>query len=134
MKTLAVLVFMLTSVIAVAAQDNKLTPEQLEHLGIIKNETEKRAARVALSLAATARKIYANMLAEKEDPKLRKSLARDLHKYAGELLDIKGQSFRDALAVLTPAQRQLVREEMKKPDAPADLGEAIERVFGLKKN
>ena len=46
-----------------------------------------------------------------------------------KLLAVKGQSIRDTVAVLTPAQKQLVREEMRKPGAPGDLSELIERLF-----
>ena len=132
MKLLTITLFVLATAIGISAQDNKLSPAQIDQLKAVKANLEKQAAPAALGLATTAKKIYVNMLADKEDQKLRKKLTKDLHRYAGELLNIKGQSFRDTLAVLTPIQKKLVLAEMQKPDAPGDLSEAVEKVFGLK--
>ena len=132
MKLLTLILFVLIAALGIAAQDNKLSAAQIDQLKAVKAGLEKKAAPAALGLAATAKKIYANMLADKEDQKLRKQLNKDLHRFAGQLLDIKGQSFRETLAVLTPGQKKLVLAEMQKPDAPGDLSEAVEKVFGLK--
>jgi len=132
MKLLTITLIILAAATGIAAQDNKLSPAQIDQLKTVKASLEKKAAPAALGLAATAKKVYANMLADKEDQKLRKKLNKDLHRYAGELLNIKGQSFRETLAVLTPQQKKLVLAELQKPDAPGDLSEAVEKVFGLK--
>jgi len=108
-----------------------LSPQQIDALRAIKVNSEKASAPYAAKLAVTVKAIYANMLAAHEDQKLRKKLARNLHIYTGELLDIRGQSYRDALAILTPDQRQTVREALKKPNAPTDIGEVIQTTFGI---
>ena len=108
-----------------------LSSDQLAAFKKIKTETERKAAPVAIELAGTARKIFANMLADKEDQKLRRKLNKQLHLSAGRLLDIKGQSFREMLAVLTPDQKQIVRAEMEKPGAPVDIGDLIDRIFSI---
>jgi predicted transcriptional regulator len=69
------------------------------------------------------------MLSEKEDARLRVRLEKQLHAVASKLLDVKGQSIRETVRILTPEQRQLIKAEMKKPDAPADLSELIGRIF-----
>lgn len=131
MKLLTVVLFIAACAGAVSAQDNRLSPVQLESLKTIKLRIEKQAAPAALGLALTAKKIYANMLADKEDQRLRKKLNKDLHRYAGQLLDLKGRSFRETLAILTPEQKKLVLAELQKPGAQGDLSEVVDRVFGI---
>jgi flagellar motor switch protein FliG len=71
------------------------------------------------------------MLADKPDARLRASLSARMEKATWALLAIKGQSVYEILRVLTPAQRQLVRSEMKKPGAPMDLSEIVAHLFKL---
>jgi hypothetical protein len=106
-----------------------LSEAQRQALKSIKAEGEKKAAPLALQLAATAKQIYENMLSEKEDEALRLRLSKEMDETLLKILALKGQSIRDTVAVLTPAQKQLVREEMRKPGAPGDLSELIERLF-----
>ncbi len=109
----------------------QLTEAQLQAIKSIRSESEKRAAVPALRLASTVKQIYDNMLAEKEDEALRQTLDRELDEVAVVLLAIKGQSIREMVRVLTPEQKQLLKSEMMKPDAPADLSELIARVFNI---
>ena len=108
----------------------KLTPEQMTAMEKVKADAEKKSAPIAIQLAATSKKIFENMLSGKEDQKLRLRLAKDLHRFAGQLLDIKGQSYRDTIAILTPVQKGVVMAELNKPGPPADLEEIIGRAFG----
>ena len=106
-----------------------LSEAQRQAMKSIKTESEKKAAPLAAQLAATAKQIYENMLSDKEDEALRQKLDKELNETAGKLLAIKGQSIREMVGVLAPAQKQFVREEMRKPGAPGDLSELIERLF-----
>ena len=106
-----------------------LSEAQRQAIKSIKAEGEKKAAPLALQLAATAKQIYENMLSEKEDEALRLRLSKEMDETLLKIVALKGQSIRDTVAVLTPAQRQLVREEMRKPGAPGDLSELIEKFF-----
>ena len=115
----------------VAPTKRSLTAEQLAAFKKIQTETERKAAPYAIELAKTAKEIFANMLADREDQRLRKRLSVRLHAAAGRLLDIKGQSFREMLAVLTPDEKRLIRDEMNRPGAPADLADLMGHVFDL---
>lgn len=110
-----------------------LSEAQLKKLDEIRTAAAKKAAPVALKFAATVKRIYDNMLAEKEDQALRKKLSEQMNEVGAQLFAVKGQSMRDMLAVLTPEQKQLVKTEMTKPDATGDLSEIIERIFSLPK-
>jgi hypothetical protein len=114
-----------------SAAAHPLSEAQIQAIKSVRAASEKRAAPLALQLAATAKQIYENMLSEKEDAALRRRLGRELDEAALKLLNIKGQSIRETVAVLTPAQRQLVRDEMRRPGAPGDLSELIARLFNL---
>ena len=106
-----------------------LSESQLKSIKSIESASEKKAAPLAIQLAATAKQIYENMLAPNEDQRRRLRLSKQLYRITNELLAIKGQTMRNVIAVLTPAQKDLLRKEMRKPDHPADLMEVIKRVF-----
>ncbi len=109
--------------------NRRLSEAQLQAIKSIRAESEKKAAPVALRLAATVRQIYENMLAEKPDEGLRGRLSREMREETWELLSIKGESIREVVNALTPEQKRLVRDEMAKRGAPADLTEVVWRVF-----
>ncbi|HEX3558358.1 MAG TPA: hypothetical protein VHU19_04095 [Pyrinomonadaceae bacterium] len=108
-----------------------LSEAQREAIKRIHVESEKRAAPAALRLAGIVSRIYENMLADKPDEGLRTKLSEEMKEAAWELLEIKGQSIRDTVNLLTPEQKQIVKGEMRKPGAPADLSEVIARTFKL---
>ncbi|HZT59870.1 MAG TPA: hypothetical protein VFA21_14765 [Pyrinomonadaceae bacterium] len=108
-----------------------LSDAQRQAIARIKAESEKRAAPAAARLAGVVSGLYANMLADRPDEQQRAKLDAQLKELTWELLVIKGQLMRDTVNVLTPEQKQLVRSEMKKPGAPADLSEVIARTFKL---
>ena len=106
-----------------------LSESQQQALKRIRAESERKAAPGALRLGAIAHKIYENMLSDNPDERTRIRLERELKSAAGELLMLKGQAIRDAVHVLTPEQKRLLRVEMRKPGAPGDLSEVIDRTF-----
>ena len=108
-----------------------LTEAQKEAIKRIHVESEKKAAPAALKLASIVSKIYENMLADKPDEELRARLSAEMKEAAWELLAIKGQAIREIVGVLTPEQKQLIKSEMRKPGAPADLSEVIAHTFKL---
>lgn len=114
-----------------AASIPPLSEEQKKSLMAIKVASEKKAAPIALRFAGIIRRIYENMLADKPDTGLRAKLDAEMKETGWELLMIKGQSMFDAVAVLTPEQKRVLKAEMMKPGAPADMGELIEKTFML---
>jgi hypothetical protein len=108
-----------------------LTDSQKQAIKGIQTDAERRAAPAVLRLNGIMSKVYANMLAERPDARLRATLSARMEKATWALFAIKGQSFYEILRVLTPAQRQLVRNEMKKPGAPSDLSEVLAHTFKL---
>ena len=127
----------LTSVATAKAIDNSpdaahtLSDAQQQAIKRIRGNSEKRAALPALRLARVISQIYKNMLADKPDEKLRVKLAAEMKEVTWRLLEIKGDAIRQTVNVLTPQQKQLIKAEMGKPGAPADLSELITHTFNL---
>lgn len=116
---------------AEAAHDpaHTLSEAQKQAIERIRVESERQAAPAAARLAGIVSKIYENMLAEKPDEALRAKLSAEMKEAVWALLEIKGQAIRETVNVLTPAQKQLVKVEMRQPGAPSDLSEIIARLF-----
>ncbi len=147
MKNRLTIIFLLTLIFAAKAgtemaqtpssAENKtdaahtLTEAQKQAIAAIRSATEKKAVLPGLRLVITANRIYENMLADKPDEQLRQRLSKELDETVVGLLHIKGQSFREAVNVLTPEQKQLIKSELKKPGAPGDLMELIVKTFKL---
>jgi uncharacterized membrane protein len=108
-----------------------LSEVQKQALRQIHIDSEKQAAPVALRLAEIVHKVYENMLADQPDEQLRTRLSAEMRDITWELLSIKGQAIRAMVSVLTPEQRQLIKSELSKPGAPADLSEVIAHTFKL---
>lgn len=110
--------------------DAQLSDVQKTALRKIDKENELRLAAITVRVAVAAKQLYDNLLSDHPDRRLDQRLTRKLHAAAGELLTVRGQAFRQAIAILTLAQRQLVRQEMQRSDAPVDLLELIGKTFG----
>jgi len=116
---------------AAQSSSTSLSEAQQQAIKRIKAASARKAALPALRLAGIVRKIYLNMLADKPDEKLRVRLSAELKETTWELLTIKGQAIRETVNVLTREQKQFIKDEMRKPGAPADLGELIDHTFKL---
>ncbi len=108
-----------------------LSAAQQQAIKRIHVESARRAAPAALRLAGIVHRVYENMLADKPDERLRARLSAEMEQAAWALLSIKGQAIHATVNVLTPAQKQLIKRELHKPGAPADLAEVIAHTFKL---
>jgi Spy/CpxP family protein refolding chaperone len=108
-----------------------LSEEQKKSLKAIQTEAEKKAAPIALRFAGIIRQVYENMLADQPDKELRAKLDAEMKETGWELLLIKGQSMFDAVSVLTPEQKRILKAQMMKPGASADMMELIGKTFKL---
>ena len=111
------------------AKADPLTDAQTRQMLAIKKDAEEKAGPAAARVAEVTKRIYDNMLADKPDEALRAKLSGEMRDAVWALLEIKGQSIRDAVAVLTPVQRMQLKAEMGKAGAPGDLSELIGRMF-----
>src|SRR3954447_10782775 len=78
-----------------------LTDAQRQAIKTIQTEADRRAAPAVLRLDGIMSKVYANMLAERPDARLRATLSARMEKATWALFAIKGQSVYEILRVLT---------------------------------
>ncbi len=111
-----------------------LDGSQVKQIASIRAEAKKEAAPQALKLARLISQANENMLADTPDEKIAKSLHEEIRTELHELLEIKLRVTKRSLKVLTSQQRAALKQELKKPNAPADLMEAMIALFHLPKD
>ncbi|MBV8857597.1 MAG: Spy/CpxP family protein refolding chaperone [Acidobacteria bacterium] len=108
-----------------------LSEEQKRAIRSILAKAKLEAAPLALLGAQAAKAFDENILAEApaaaEDERTTKQLLDSL---AG-VANLRLQTIRDVVALLTPEQKRLLRAEMSKPDTPTSLLDVLSRVFKL---
>jgi hypothetical protein len=101
------------------------------------NETKTKTLAITLKLAALAKSLDRNMLADQPDPEVDKKLLNDLVQTVTEMvagvLQTKIAADREVVKILTPEQKKLLREEVEKADSNPDLSELIGKLFLEKK-
>ena len=108
---------------------DSLSDTQRQALLAIKSKSELEAKQGALRLARVVQKIYNNMLSDHPDEKLGMALSNEMDGVVVELLHVKGRSIREAVRVLSPEQRNIVKQAAEKSGASADLMEVIALTF-----
>lgn len=116
---------------APTADARTLSESQRRAIAAIRADAKARAAPLAARLASMAHQANVNMLADQPDEALGRRLGEQIRATLRELLDLRLRSIKETVKRLTPAQRALLRTEMDRPGAPADLMELIERMFKL---
>jgi Spy/CpxP family protein refolding chaperone len=84
-----------------------------------------------MQLAQSVKEIHANMLAEKPDETVKQALTKKIADALGELIAIRIQSNQKIVNLLTPEQKEIVKSELAKREAPTDLFEIIGKVFDI---
>lgn len=108
-----------------------LSDEQRSAIRSIISKSKAEGAVLGLAGAQGAKEFDDNVLSESPSAESdRKAAKRLLDSLAG-LAELRLETIREVVAVLTPEQKRLLREEMSKPGAPAALLEVLARVFKL---
>jgi hypothetical protein len=124
-----------------APNPNLLTEPQKQALDKAKqsmeSETKTKTIAISLKLAALAKSLDRNMLADQPDPETDKRLLNDLTQTVTEMvagiLQTKISADREVVKLLTPEQKKILLAEIDKADANPDLAELIGKLFGGKK-
>jgi Spy/CpxP family protein refolding chaperone len=98
-----------------------LTQEQLGKMMQFKDSVTKSLAPVVPQLLGILQKINANLLADKPDPDLSKQYNTEAVNVVGRVLESLTGTLMRVMEVLTPEQRQKLREAMKSSSNPGDL-------------
>jgi hypothetical protein len=145
MNRIKIVLFTLILTAACVAQEqpdlNRLSETQKKALEKAKqsmeNETKTKTVAITLKLAALAKSLDRNMLADQPDPEVDKKLLNDLVQTVTEMvagvLQTKIAGDREVIKLLTPEQKKLLRDEVEKAGSNPDLSELIGKLFLDKK-
>jgi Spy/CpxP family protein refolding chaperone len=114
-----------------AGSAHPLTEAQKQAIKSILDEVKQKLAPLLLPLAQSVKDIHENMLSEKPDETVSRTLTKKIGDTLAELIAIKIQTNQKIVNLLTPEQKQIVKSELAKREAPTDLFEIIAKVFNI---
>ena len=98
-----------------------LTKEQIEQMMQMKDSIKKDLAPVVPQLMGILQKVNMNLLADNPDPVVGKQYNAEVVTVVSKILDSLTNALMKAMDVLTPEQKQKIREAMKNSTNPGDL-------------
>lgn len=98
-----------------------LSPEQIGKLKQLKDSVTKGLGPVVPQLLAILQKVNDNLLAENPDPELRKEYTAEMTAVVGKVLESISDALTQVVAVLTPEQKQKLRDMLKGSNSPDAL-------------
>jgi hypothetical protein len=119
----------------VAAPSVRPTPTDAQKQMLKSAETDltSKMAPLAERVSRTAKDLNRALLADKADPGMRRKLADDLANavsgLAAEAIRVRVSALGAIIDSLSPEQKSLLRAELDKPGADADLLNVIRKVF-----
>jgi hypothetical protein len=98
-----------------------LSKEQIEQLKQIKDSITKNLAPIVPQLMGILQKVNSNLLADKPDPVLGKQYKEEIVGVGSQVLESLTNTLMKMMEVLTPEQKQKIRDAMKNSTNPGDL-------------
>jgi hypothetical protein len=108
-----------------------LSEEQKSAIRSILTKAKLEAVPLGLLGAQAAKAFDENVLADAPTAAEDERTTRQLLGSLAGVANLRLQTIRDVVALLTPEQRRLLRAEMSKPDTPTALLDVLSRVFKL---
>jgi len=108
---------------------NLLSKQQMVKLAALKDSVGKSLPTVLPRLLELLQKINTNLLADQPDDLLSKQYSKEAGEIISQVLDSLGGVFKQMASILTPEQKQKIREAMKDPNAPKDLVNLIGKLM-----
>ncbi|MDT5261166.1 MAG: hypothetical protein QOC61_170 [Acidobacteriota bacterium] len=113
------------------APKHPLSEEQKRAIRSILTKAKLEGVPLALMGAQGAKEFDENILSETPSAESDQKATRKLLDGLAGVAELRLQTIRDVVALLTPEQKQLLRAEMSKPGTPTALLEVLARVFKL---
>ena len=108
-----------------------LSDEQKRAIQSIIGKSKAEGVVIGLAGAQAAKEFDDNVLSETPGADADAKAAKRLLDSLAGLAELRLETIREVVALLTPEQKRLLREEMSKPGAPAALLDVLRRVFKL---
>jgi Spy/CpxP family protein refolding chaperone len=114
-----------------AAPKYPLSEEQKRAIQSIMAKGKVEGAVLGLAGVQGAKEFDENVLSETPSAESDQKATKKLLDSLAGLAELRLETIREVVALLTPEQKRLLRDEMSKPGAPSALLEALARVFKL---
>jgi Spy/CpxP family protein refolding chaperone len=111
-----------------------LSDEQKRAIQSIMSKGKLEGALIAVEGARAAKRFDLNLLSESPDPAREEAETKTLLDSLANVARLRLRILKDVVALLTPEQRRVLRNEMSKADTPPELLDVLARVFKLPKD
>jgi hypothetical protein len=108
-----------------------LSEEQKRAIHSIIAKSKAEGAVLGLAGAAGAKEFDENVLSETPGTEADAKATKKLLDALAGVAELRLETIREVVALLTPEQKRLLREEMSKPGTPTALLDVLKRVFKL---
>jgi hypothetical protein len=108
-----------------------LSEEQKRAIHSIIAKSKAEGAVLGLAGAQGAKEFDENVLSESPSTEADAKATKKLLDSLAGLAELRLEAIREVVALLTPEQKRLLREEMSKPGTPTALLDVLKRVFKL---
>jgi len=117
--------------VAAAPKDttNSLSKNQIAQIMVIKDSVTKSLPVVLPRLLGLLQKINNNLLDDKPDALLSHQYNKEALEIIAQIIDSLSDAMKQMVAILTPEQKQKIREAMNDPKAPKDLINLISKLI-----
>jgi len=117
--------------VAAAPKDtsNLLNKKQTAFIMTLKDSMTKSLPVILPRLMGILQQVNTNLLADRPDASLSKQYNKEVLEIIAQIIDSLGNIMKQMVGILTPEQKQKIREAMKDPNAPKDMINLISKLI-----
>lgn len=108
---------------------NLLSKKQIALITSLKDSVTKSLPVVLPRLLELLQKVNTNLLSDQPDAALSKQYNKEAVEIIAQIIDSLGGAMKQMVEILTPEQKQKIREAMKDPNAPKDMINLISKLI-----
>jgi len=109
--------------------NNQLSKKQIGAITSLKDSVTRSLPAVLPRLLELVQKVNTNLLADHPDASLSKQYNKEVVEIIAQIIDSLSGTMKQMVEILTPEQKQKIREAMKDPNAPKDMINLISKLI-----